>query len=43
MKKRIAEIHYYETVGGTPQDLVDKMRKETEISDRLAEKMGIKK
>jgi tripartite-type tricarboxylate transporter receptor subunit TctC len=43
MRKRIADTHYYELVGGTPQDLTEKMRKETEIADRLAAKMGIKK
>jgi tripartite-type tricarboxylate transporter receptor subunit TctC len=42
IRKRLAAAHYT-PIGGTPQDLTAKMKKETEIGDRLAAKIGAAK
>jgi tripartite-type tricarboxylate transporter receptor subunit TctC len=41
-KQRLAALHYV-PIGGSPGDLTTKMKKESEIADRLAAKMGIVK
>lgn len=39
IRKRLAAVHYM-PIGGSPQDLTAKMKREAEVGDRLAAKIG---